>query len=104
MKSALFGLSYLIAYFSLSFFFFVYVTKWTLQDIVTESATFDLVGFIPVLREKLYCNSHWAQTLVVSWVSVLHTVPDVDTLSFLSEILDGLFFILEAPKAEVKKM
>ncbi|XP_064122769.1 protein VAC14 homolog isoform X2 [Macrobrachium nipponense] len=75
-----------------------------MKDIVTESASFDLVGFIPVLREKLYCNSHWAQTLVVSWVSVLHTVPDVDTLSFLSEILDGLFFILEAPKAEVKKM
>ncbi|KAK7082985.1 PtdIns(3,5)P(2) sythesis regulation factor [Halocaridina rubra] len=75
-----------------------------MKDIVTESASFDLVAFIPILREKLYCNSHWAQTLVVSWVSVLHTVPDVDTLSFLSEILDGLFFILEAPKSEVKKM
>ncbi|MPC44386.1 Protein VAC14 [Portunus trituberculatus] len=75
-----------------------------LQDIVTESASFDLVSFIPVLREKLYANNHWAQTLVVSWVSVLHTVPDVDTLSFLSEILEGLFFILEGPKPEVKKM
>lgn len=75
-----------------------------MKDIVTESASFDLVAFIPVLREKLYSNNHWAQTLVVSWVSVLHTVPDVDTLSFLSEILDGLFFILEAPKPEVKKM
>lgn len=75
-----------------------------MKDIVSESATFDLTAFIPVLREKLYCNNHWAQTLVVSWVSVLHTVPDVDTLSFLSEILDGLFFILEAPKSEVKKM
>lgn len=75
-----------------------------MKDIVTESASFDLVAFIPVLREKLYVNNHWAQTLVVSWVSVLHTVPDVDTLLFLSEILDGLFFILEAPKPEVKKM
>ncbi|XP_042227143.1 protein VAC14 homolog isoform X2 [Homarus americanus] len=75
-----------------------------MKDIVTESASFDLVAFIPVLREKLYVNNHWAQTLVVSWVLVLHTVPDVDTLLFLSEILDGLFFILEAPKPEVKKM
>lgn len=75
-----------------------------MKDIVTESASFDLVAFIPVLREKLYVNNHWAQTLVVSWVSVLHTVPDVDTLLFLSEILEGLFFILEAPKPEVKKM
>ncbi|CAL4118608.1 unnamed protein product [Meganyctiphanes norvegica] len=75
-----------------------------MKDIVTESSEFNLVAFIPVLREKLYCTNHWAQTLVVSWVSVLHTVPDVDTLSFLSEILDGLFFILEAPKTEVKKM
>lgn len=71
---------------------------------MTESASFDLVAFIPVLREKLYVKNHWAQTLVVSWVSVLHTVPDVDTLSFLSEILEGLFFILEGPKPEVKKM
>ncbi|KAK4318257.1 hypothetical protein Pmani_010734 [Petrolisthes manimaculis] len=75
-----------------------------MKDIVTESASFDLVAFIPVLREKLYVKNHWAQTLVVSWVSVLHTVPDVDTLSFLSEILEGLFFILEGPKPEVKKM
>lgn len=75
-----------------------------MKDIVTESASFDLVSFIPVLREKLYANNIWAQTLVVSWVSVLHTVPDVDTLSFLSEILEGLFFILEGPKPEVKKM
>ncbi|XP_045617468.1 protein VAC14 homolog [Procambarus clarkii] len=75
-----------------------------MKDIVTESASFDLVAFIPVLREKLYVNNHWAQTLVVSWVSVLHTVPDVDTLLFLSDILEGLFFILEAPKPEVKKM
>ncbi|KAG0727237.1 Protein VAC14 [Chionoecetes opilio] len=44
-----------------------------MKDIVTESASFDLVSFIPVLREKLYANNHWAQTLVVSWVSVLHT-------------------------------
>ena len=71
---------------------------------MTESASFDLVSFIPVLREKLYANNHWAQTLVVSWVSVLHTVPEVDTLSFLSDILEGLFFILEGPKPEVKKM
>ncbi|XP_076055843.1 protein VAC14 homolog [Oratosquilla oratoria] len=75
-----------------------------MKDIVTESAAFDLVAFIPVLREKLYSTNHWAQTLVVSWVSVLHKVPDVDTVTFLPEILDGLFFILEAPKPEVKKM
>ncbi|XP_050729844.1 protein VAC14 homolog isoform X2 [Eriocheir sinensis] len=75
-----------------------------MKDIVTESNSFDMISFIPVLREKLYANNHWAQTLVVSWVSVLHTVPEVDTLSFLSDILEGLFFIMEGPKPEVKKM
>lgn len=81
-----------------------YILTSILQDIVTESNSFDMISFIPVLREKLYVNNHWAQTLVVSWVSVLHTVPEVDTLSFLSDILEGLFYIMEGPKPEVKKM
>lgn len=39
-----------------------------LQDIVTESSSFDLVAFIPLLRERIYTKNAFARQFVVSWV------------------------------------
>lgn len=39
------------------------------QDIVTESNKFDLVGFIPLLRERIYSNNQYARQFIISWVS-----------------------------------
>lgn len=75
-----------------------------LKDIVTESSSFDLVAFMPLLRERVYTKNHFARAFVVSWVSVMNSVPDIDMLVFLPEILDGLFNILEDPSVELKKM
>lgn len=75
-----------------------------LKDIVTESASFDLVAFMPLLRERVYTKNNFARAFVVSWVSVMNSVPDIDMLIFLPEILDGLFYILEDPSVELKKM
>lgn len=75
-----------------------------LKDIVTESSSFDLVAFMPLLRERVYTKNHFARAFVVSWVSVMNSVPDIDMLIFLPEILDGLFNILEDPSVELKKM
>ncbi|XP_042146716.1 protein VAC14 homolog isoform X2 [Ixodes scapularis] len=75
-----------------------------LKDIVTESASFDLVAFMPLLRERVYTKNHFARAFIVSWVSVMNSVPDIDMLIFLPEILDGLFNILEDPSVELKKM
>lgn len=73
------------------------------QDIVTESATFNLVGFMPLLRERVYATNTFARQFIISWVSVLDAVPDIDLIIFLPEILDGLFHILEDPTLEIKK-
>nr|XP_037275727.1 protein VAC14 homolog [Rhipicephalus microplus] len=64
--------------------------KWSLRDIITESASFDLVAFMPLLRERVYTKHNFARAFVVSWVSVMNSVPDIDMLIFLPEILDGL--------------
>ncbi|KAH7994263.1 hypothetical protein HPB51_026438 [Rhipicephalus microplus] len=74
------------------------------KDIITESASFDLVAFMPLLRERVYTKHNFARAFVVSWVSVMNSVPDIDMLIFLPEILDGLFYILEDPSVELKKM
>ncbi|XP_077293243.1 protein VAC14 homolog isoform X2 [Arctopsyche grandis] len=75
-----------------------------LKDIVTESASFDLCAFVPLLRERIYSRNSFARQFIISWVSVLDSVPDIDLIIFLPEILDGLFKIMDDPMPEIKKM
>ncbi|KAF5301649.1 hypothetical protein FQA39_LY10696 [Lamprigera yunnana] len=75
-----------------------------MKDIVTESPTFDLEAFMPLLRERIYTKSSFARQFVISWISVLDAVPDIDLIIHLPEILDGLFRVLDDPMLEVKKM
>ncbi|KAK1330575.1 hypothetical protein QTO34_010766 [Cnephaeus nilssonii] len=74
------------------------------QDIVTESNKFDLVGFIPLLRERIYSNNQYARQFIISWILVLESVPDINLLDYLPEILDGLFQILGDNGKEIRKM
>ncbi|KYN27148.1 Protein VAC14 like protein [Trachymyrmex cornetzi] len=74
------------------------------QDIVTESGLFGLVEFIPLLRERIYTKNPFGRLFVISWISVLDAVPNMDLIIFLPEILDGLFKILEDPTLEIKKV
>ncbi|XP_063103708.1 protein VAC14 homolog isoform X3 [Cavia porcellus] len=75
-----------------------------LKDIVTESNKFDLVGFIPLLRERIYSNNQYARQFIISWILVLESVPDINLLDYLPEILDGLFQILGDNGKEIRKM
>ncbi|CAK9803710.1 Protein VAC14 homolog [Anthophora plagiata] len=75
-----------------------------MKDIVTESGLFDLVGFMPLLRERIYTKNPFGRQFVIAWVSVLDAVPNMDFIIFLPEILDGLFRILEDPIPEIKKV
>lgn len=75
-----------------------------LKDIIVESTSFDLDGFIPLLREKIYTKSSFSRQFIISWISVLNTEPRLDLISYLPEFLDGLFRILDDPNIEVKKL
>lgn len=57
-----------------------------------------------LLRERLYTKSSFGRQFVISWISVLDAVPDIDLVVYLPELLDGLFRILDDPILEVKKM
>jgi len=74
------------------------------QEIITESASFNLVEFIPTLREKMHTKNEFARQFIITWISVLDTVPDIDMVLFLPDLLDGLFRILEDPRTEIKTM
>lgn len=75
-----------------------------IKDIVTESSSFDLVAFIPLLRDRIYTPNSFARQFVVSWISVLDAVPDINMLVLLPDILDGLFKILGDSSREISKM
>lgn len=59
---------------------------------------------MPLLREKIYTKSPFAKQFVISWISVLDAVPNIDLILHLPEILDGLFKILDDNTIEIKKM
>ena len=59
---------------------------------------------MPLLRERIYTRNTFTRQFLISWLTVLHSVPHLDLLNFLPDILDGLFTILEDPTMEIKKM
>uniref|UniRef100_A0A672SNP7 Protein VAC14 homolog n=1 Tax=Sinocyclocheilus grahami TaxID=75366 RepID=A0A672SNP7_SINGR len=75
-----------------------------LKDIVTESNKFDLVAFVPLLRERIYSNNQYARQFIISWIHVLESVPDINLLDYLPEFLDGLFQILGDSSKEIRRM
>lgn len=74
-----------------------------LKDIVTESNKFDLVAFVPLLRERIYSNNQYARQFIISWIHVLECVPDIHLIDYLPEILDGLFQILGDNSKEIRR-
>ncbi|CAF0751901.1 unnamed protein product [Didymodactylos carnosus] len=75
-----------------------------LKDIVTETCTqFELVAFIPLLRDRIYVRNAFTRQFLISWISLLTSVPELDMIQYLPEILDGLFHILGDPNPEIRK-
>ncbi|XP_013192648.2 protein VAC14 homolog [Amyelois transitella] len=74
------------------------------KDIVTESSSFDLAAFIPMVRERIYTRNAFARQFIISWVSVLDAVPDIDLVGYLPELLDGLFKMLDDANQEIRRM
>eukprot|EP01135_Chromosphaera_perkinsii_P002419 Nk52_evm25s223 gene=Nk52_evmTU25s223 len=73
------------------------------KDIVTESTNFDIEKFIPLLRERIYAVNPYVRQFLVSWVTVLDSVPDIELLDFLPDFLEGLFRILSDANKDIRK-
>ncbi len=51
---------------------------------------FSLAHFIPLLSERIYVINPFTRSYLVSWITVLDSVPDLELVSFLPDFLDGL--------------
>jgi vacuole morphology and inheritance protein 14 len=62
---------------------------------------FSLAKFIPLLQERIYVINPFTRTFLVSWVTLLDTIPDLELVSYLPAFLGGLFKFLSDPNRDV---
>ncbi|KAL7753457.1 hypothetical protein RI367_001232 [Sorochytrium milnesiophthora] len=78
-----------------------------MKDIVAEHQILDgedsphqnrgvlsLNSFIPLLQERIWTLNPATRIFLVSWLSILNSVPEVELVSFLPEFLAGMFKFL----------
>lgn len=69
---------------------------------MTASSNFDLEAFVPQLKEYLTVLDLKKRMFLISWVTVLASVPDIDLLAYLPELLGGLLDALKTEWREVR--
>lgn len=62
---------------------------------------FSLPKFIPLLQDRIHVINPFTRTFLVSWVTLLDTIPDLELVSFLPAFLGGLFKFLSDPNRDV---
>lgn len=63
---------------------------------------FILPNFIPLLAERIYTVNPFTRSFLISWLSVLDALPDLELVSFLPDILDGLLGFVGDPNVDVR--
>ncbi|CAG8772011.1 19713_t:CDS:2, partial [Racocetra persica] len=78
------------------------------QDDSTEPVTmprttaFSLPRFIPLLAERIHAKNPFTRNFLVSWITVLDSIPDLELVSFLPDFLDGLLRFLSDPNKDIR--
>ncbi|OQE24593.1 hypothetical protein PENSTE_c007G06672 [Penicillium steckii] len=68
----------------------------------TELPTaFSLARFIPLLKERIHVIGPYTRNFLVSWLTLLDTIPDLELVTYLPEFLEGLIKFLGGPNKDV---
>lgn len=67
-----------------------------------QERAFSLPRFIPLLCERVYVLNPYTRTFLVSWLTVLDSVPELELVTYLPEFLDGLLKYLGDPSMDVR--
>ena len=62
---------------------------------------FSLAKFIPLLEERIHIINPFTRTFLVSWLTLLDTIPDLELVHYLPAFLAGLFKFLGDPNRDV---
>eukprot|EP00201_Polytomella_parva_P000025 CAMPEP_0175039508 /NCGR_PEP_ID=MMETSP0052_2-20121109/630_1 /TAXON_ID=51329 ORGANISM="Polytomella parva, Strain SAG 63-3" /NCGR_SAMPLE_ID=MMETSP0052_2 /ASSEMBLY_ACC=CAM_ASM_000194 /LENGTH=479 /DNA_ID=CAMNT_0016301383 /DNA_START=141 /DNA_END=1576 /DNA_ORIENTATION=+ len=73
------------------------------KDVVTACPSFDVHAFIPKLRDYLRVVNPHKRQFLISWVVLLNSIPDLDMISYLPQLLDGILAILSDVNREIRQ-
>ncbi len=62
---------------------------------------FSLAKFVPLLEERIHVLNPFTRTFLVSWLTLLDTIPDLELVFYLPAFLGGLFKFLGDPNRDV---
>ncbi|CAG8549863.1 5288_t:CDS:10, partial [Ambispora leptoticha] len=67
-----------------------------------RTTAFSLPRFIPLLSERIHVKNPFTRNFLVSWITVLDSIPDLELVSFLPDFLDGLLNFLSDQNKDVR--
>ena len=65
------------------------------------AAAFSLPKFIPLLQERIHVLNPFTRTFLVSWLTLLDSIPDLELVHYLPAFLGGLFKFLSDHNRDV---
>jgi vacuole morphology and inheritance protein 14 len=74
-----------------------------IKDIVTEAESFHVDQFLPLLQNYIRRTNPYIRQLIVGWITLLDSVPDISMLDYLPDFLDGLFNMLSDSNREIRQ-
>jgi vacuole morphology and inheritance protein 14 len=73
------------------------------KDIVTEADSFSVDSFLPLLQSYIRRTNPYIRQLIVGWITLLDSIPDMNMLNYLPDFLDGLFNMLSDSNREIRQ-
>ncbi|EPX72359.1 vacuolar protein [Schizosaccharomyces octosporus yFS286] len=68
----------------------------------SQMQTFSLAKLVPLLSERLYVINPNTRMFLVSWIRLLDSIPDLEFISYLPYLLDGLMNYLSDPNESIR--
>lgn len=63
---------------------------------------FQISKFIPLLKERIYTTNTFTRMFIVNWLLLLHSIPDLELISFLPSFLEPLLSYLSSSMKDVR--
>lgn len=72
-----------------------------IKDIVMSDEDFIIEKVIPLIRERVLTNDHWARQFILEWIVVLDSLPELFLVDYLPQFLSGIFYMLNDSHQEI---
>jgi vacuole morphology and inheritance protein 14 len=74
-----------------------------IKDIVTEADNFQVDQFLPLLQTYIRRTNPYIRQLIIGWITLLDSIPDISMLDYLADFLDGIFNMLSDSNREIRQ-